>query len=55
MRILVKVKDIEIEINDNDNSAVVRIEPCNRELQKTIQIICAEAVKILKELENKTP
>lgn len=49
MKIIVKVKDIEIEINDNDNTAVIKYESHNKEVQKTIKIMCDEAIKLLKE------
>lgn len=49
MRIIVKVKDIEIEVNDNDNTAIIKYESHNLELQKTIKVICDEVKKILKE------
>lgn len=52
MKIRVKVKDIEIEIDDNDNTAVVKYESQNKEVQKTIQIMCAEATKLLKERQT---
>jgi hypothetical protein len=49
MRIIVKVKDIEIKVNDNDNTAVIKYESHNSELQKTIKVMCDEATKLLKE------
>lgn len=52
MKITVRIKDIEIEVNDNDNCAVIKYEIANKELHKTIKLICEEALKILKERNN---
>jgi len=49
MRIKVKVKDIELEVNDNDNNSVIKYESHNIEVQKTIKVMCEEAMKLLKE------
>jgi hypothetical protein len=52
MRISVKVKDIEIEVDDNDNNAVIKYESHNNEVQKTIKVMCEEAMKLLKERQT---
>jgi hypothetical protein len=49
MKISVKVKDIEILVDDQDSNSIIKCEPYNRELQKTITLICQEAMKLLKE------
>ena len=48
MKIIVKVKDIELEVNDSDNTSVIKYESYNSEVQKTIMLLCKEAVEILK-------
>lgn len=49
MRIFVKIKDIEIEVDDKDNNSVIKYESHNKEVQKTLKIMCDEAIKLLKE------
>jgi len=49
MKITVKVKDIELEVNDSDNNPVIKYETNNKEVQKTLKIMCEEALKLLKE------
>jgi len=49
MKIRVKVKDIELEVDDYDNSSVIQYETNNKEVQKTLKIMCEEALKLLKE------
>ena len=49
MKISVKVKDIEIFVDDNDNNAVIKYGSHNEEVQKTLKIMCKEAIEILKE------
>jgi len=49
MKITVKVKDIELEVNDSDNNSVIKYETYNKEVQKTLKIMCEEALKLLKE------
>lgn len=49
MKISVKVKDIKLEVNDCDNSAVIKYKTNNKEVQKTLKIMCEEALKLLKE------
>lgn len=47
MKIVVKIKGIEIKINDKDTTAVVKYESHNKEIHKTIKIMCEEATKLL--------
>ena len=47
MKIVVKVKDIKIKINDKDTTAVVKYESHNKEIHKTIKIMCEEANSLL--------
>jgi hypothetical protein len=49
MRIKVKVKDIELEVDDNDSNTVVKYESHNNEVQKTIKVMCEQAMILLKE------
>lgn len=49
MKITVRVKDIELEVNDNDSNPVVKHESFNKELCKTIKLMCDECLKLLKE------
>ncbi len=47
MKITVKVKDIKLKIDDNDNKPVIMYESHNNEVQKTIIIMCEQAIKLL--------
>ena len=49
MRIKVKVKDIEIEVDDNTNNTYINYEWHNKAVHKTIEVMCEEAMKLLKE------
>ena len=50
MKITVKVKDIELLVDDNDNGSVIKYESShNKEVQKTLKLMCEEAIRILKE------
>lgn len=49
MKITVKVKNVEISIDDSDNNAVIKYASHNLEVQKTIQVMCDECIKLLKE------
>jgi hypothetical protein len=49
MRIKVKVKDIKIKVDDNDNNTVIKHESHNKEVHKTIKLMCEEAMKFIKE------
>jgi len=49
MKLIVKVKDIEINIDDFDNGPVLKYDSENKEIIKTIKIMCEEALKLLKE------